>query len=146
MPRFLLVHPDPTEGETARPPEWIEGPDGYTLMRDAVDGWIEYLPTDRVSYELVCNEEYALADTPTPNTFATILWAADPLGEACVEAHPLGGVCGPVVVCGRTLPDGNTPDLSPEMGDLIIKAFHRRRAFGVTNPNLPTIPTQEDPE
>lgn len=136
MPRYLLIHPDPLPDEEARTPEWIEGNDSYRVLRDAVDGYIEFLPTNRVAYELVCNEEYALADDPAPNTFATILWAADPLGEACVEAHPLGGVCGPVVVVGRTLPNGETADLADDLGEFIRNAYIKRRiAIDVLRPN-----------
>lgn len=138
--RFLLIHPDPES-----PPEWIEGDDGYTLLKGAVDGWIEYLPTQRVPFELVCNEEYALVNDPVLNTFATILWSSDPLGEACVEAHPLGGVCGPVVVVGRTTPDGDTQSLPESVGQFIIEAFGRwTESKNRTNTN--TITITEDPQ
>lgn len=78
----------------------------YTVIKTAVDGWIECIPLPSLGVEMWINEEGKLANDAILNPVATAMWV-DNYGKTDV-------IVGDVIFTGSSDANGNTTGLTDE--------------------------------
>lgn len=94
----------------------------YSMLKDSVDGWVEWIPLPATGVEMWVNEEGKLSNL-NQNPYGTALWA-DSYGPTDVTV-------GDIVITGGTDDEGNTLGLSDEKIEYLL-AYEKR----ITIPGL----------